>query len=213
MQRVAANSGNVRARLRRYLGLEDVHVIHPPVNTETWQWIEQGDYYLSNARLEPYKRVDRVVRAFMAMPDRKLVVTSGGSQLDALRKLADGCHNIHFTGWTSPGELRDLVGRCIATVYLARDEDFGMAPVESMAAGKPVIGVDEGGLRETIVHGDTGWLIELGDDESVDDLIDAVRRLEPEVAFAMRPACERRAQAFRGEVFDAALDRFVEGDS
>ncbi len=211
MQRIAANSHNVADRLHRYLGVEDVRVIHPPVDTETWRWIEAGDYYLSNARLEPYKRVEWAVRAFMEMPDRKLVVASGGSQLGALRELADGCANIRFTGWTSPGELRELVGRCIATVYLARDEDFGMAPVESMAAGKPVIGVDEGGLRETVVHGETGWLVDPGNGESVESLVDAVQHLDDRRALAMRQACERRAQDFRSEVFDAALDRFVAG--
>lgn len=198
MDQIIANSDNVRRRIEQYLG-RDATVVHPPCHVERYRWRGQGDYYLSTARLEPYKRVDLVVEAFRRMPDRRLVIASGGSQLDALQRLAEGADNIRFTGWIDPAQLEDLMGRAIATVYVPKDEDFGMSPVESMAAGKPVIGVAEGGLLETVVDGETGLL--LSPDPTVEDVVQGVESLTPHRAAQMRGACEARAQAFRTEIF------------
>ncbi len=210
MDRVAANSHTVRARLERHLGLKDVQVIHPPVDTAQWTWGGQDDFYLSSARLEPYKRVEGIVRAFMTLPARRLVVASGGSSEARLRRLAHGHDNITFTGWCTPQALRELTGRCIATLYLPREEDFGLSPVESMAAGKPVIGVDEGGLRETVLAGLTGHLLPPVAAEDPSAIREAVLALDAGNARAMRGACEARAREFDAAVFDQALARFME---
>lgn len=198
MDLIVANSENVRARVRRYLG-RDAVVIHPPCDLERFRWLGQGDYYLSSARLEPLKRVEVLVRAFRALPERRLVVASGGGELERLRRLAGDAPNIRFTGWLPEAGLQRLTGQAIATLYIPRDEDFGMSPVESMAAGKPVIGVAEGGLLETVVHGRTGLL--LPPDPGPEQVIEAVRALDPARAGAMRAACQARARLFGREVF------------
>lgn len=159
MDKVFANSKNVQGRLRKYLGV-DSEVLYPPVDTDRFKWLSDGDYFLSTARLEPLKRVDLIVEAFKQLPDEKLVVTSGGSQLENLKKLAADTSNIEFTGWVSDERLAELVGHCKATIYIPKDEDYGMSPVESIAAGKPVIGVDEGGVGETVVNRVSGVLME-----------------------------------------------------
>ncbi len=120
--------------------------------------------------------------------------------MEQLEEMARDAANITFTGWVGEKELRRLMGGAIATIYIPIDEDFGMSPVESMAAGKPVIGVREGGLLETVVHGETGLFIEPGDLE--EGVVDAVRRLDARTARTMRRACEERAQRF-------SLERFV----
>jgi len=214
MDVVIANSNNVRKRLETCLGLSGVHVIHPPVRTDRFAWIEQGDYFLSTARLEPYKRVDLVVRAFMRMPEQQLVVTSGGSQYETLRRMAQGCDNIRFTGWCGEEDLSTLIGRCRATVYLPIDEDFGISPIESMAAGKPVIGVAEGGLLESVVSGETGMLLAPAclprstpsdDSEGIDAIVRAVLALDETRSLDMRAACIERARQFSCEVFDERM--------
>ncbi|HET8701293.1 MAG TPA: glycosyltransferase [Nitrococcus sp.] len=205
MDVVLANSENVRARLRRYLGLES-HVVWPPCDTDGYAWRGQGDYYLSTARLEPFKRVDVIVEAFRHLPAKRLIVASGGSDERRLRRLAAGAANIEFVGWQSDEALRSLVGKAIATVYMARDEDFGMSPVESMAAGKPVIAVDEGGLKETVVDGETGMLI----DARPESIAEAVDFLSPQVAQSMRCACERRAQRFGRSRFLEAMRGWID---
>lgn len=207
MDLIVTNSQNTRNRIARYLGVEST-VVHPPVDTGLFTWAGQGDYYLSTARLTPLKRVDAIVRAFIAMPDRKLVVASGGEQLEALKRLAAGAPNIAFTGWIDDETLRRLIGQAIATIYVPRAEDFGMSAVESMAAGKPVIGVAEGGLLETIIPGRTGIL--LPPEFTPDHIAAAVRALDPDRALRMREACELRAQSFSLQKFAASMRAMVE---
>jgi len=149
MDIIVTISETVRKRFRRFLGYDSV-VIYPPCETERFRWIEGGGFYLSTARLDSLKRVDLIVKAFKEMPDKRLVVVSGGADMPKIKKIAEGAPNIEVLGWIGEEHLCDLMGRCIATIYIPRDEDFGISPVESMAAGKPVIGVQEGGLLETV---------------------------------------------------------------
>ena len=198
MNVVIANSKNVRCRIRRFLD-RDALVIHPPVEIEKYRWLSQGDYYLSTSRLEPYKRVDLVVKAFQRMPDKKLIVVSGGTEISKLEKLALAFPNIHVVGWVAQAKLIELIGNSIASIYIPQNEDFGISPVESMAAGKPVIGVNEGGLIETVVQDKTGLLV--SSKPKAEDIIQAVRELTPQRALKMRKACEERAQFFRPELY------------
>ncbi len=201
MDLIIANSENVQQRIKQYLGRDSI-VIYPPIDVERFKWIKQGDYYLSLSRLEPYKRVELIVRAFLHLPKKKLLVASGGSDLQRLKKLAKDAANIQFTGWCDDAQLQRLTGSCLAAIYIPPDEDFGMSPVESMAAGKPVIGVAEGGLLETVVHEKTGYLIGQGqEDLNQQSLIDAINWMTPKQALSMRIACEKRAQRFSTEVF------------
>lgn len=208
MDLVISNSKNVQARIQKYLGIDSV-VIHPPCDTEGYKWLGQGDYYLSSARLDPLKRVDLIIEAFKDMPEKKLIMASGGPELEKIIRSTEDIPNIEVLGWVSEDELRQLLGNCIATIYIPVDEDFGMSPVESMAAGKPVIGVAEGGIQETVIPGETGYLLPAN--PSLFDIIKGVLGLSPEDAKAMRPACEERAKAFRKEVFLQKMDEIIDG--
>jgi glycosyltransferase involved in cell wall biosynthesis len=193
MDRVLVNSENVRRRLKQFVGI-DAHVVYPPVATDRFKWTGDGGYYLSIARLTSNKRVDVIVQAFLRMPDRKLVVASGGPELARLKAIAGGAPNIAFVGWLSEDGLRQHVGNAHAAIYLPVDEDFGMSPVECMAAGKAVIGVAEGGLLETVVHGQTGILIQ--GPPTPEKIQAAVLELEKMCPDSMRQACEARASLF-----------------
>lgn len=206
MDGIVTNSNNVRERIKHYLDL-DALVVYPPCDTEKFKWRGQNNYYLSTGRLDKLKRVDLVVNAFRKMPDKELVVVSDGPELAAIRKLSQGAKNIIIKGRVSDDELADLVGNCIGTVYIPRDEDFGMSPVESMAAGKPVIGVAEGGLLESVVNGESGFLIPA--DSGANDIIHAVGQLTREKAGKMREACEARARLFRKEVFVEEMGKII----
>jgi glycosyltransferase involved in cell wall biosynthesis len=142
------------------------------------------------------------------MPDKRLIVASQGPAFSDLKRLAQHAPHIHFTGWVSEQRLADLIGPAIATLYLPRQEDFGMSPLESMAAGKPVIGIAEGGLLESVVPEETGIL--LPPPLTVERIGEAVRRLTPQYALTLRQACEARAQQFRVEVFWEKMRRLIE---
>ncbi|MEA4855559.1 glycosyltransferase [Solidesulfovibrio sp.] len=208
MDAIVANSETVRRRIETFLGLPAT-VVHPPVDVAAFQNLGQEPFFLSTGRVDVLNRVDVIVRAFRDLPDKRLVVVSGGSELDRVRALAAGCPNIDIRGWTAGNELRRLVGTCLATVYIPRDEDFGISPVESMAAGKPVLGVREGGLRETVLDGQTGIL--LPPDPGPEDVARGVAALDGAKALAMRPACEERARKFDTAVFVEKMRGVVRG--
>jgi glycosyltransferase involved in cell wall biosynthesis len=207
MDIVLANSENVRGRLRAMLGIEAT-VVHPPIDTERFRWLEAGDYFISLARLTPYKRVETIVRAFLQTPHHKLVVASGGPQEAYLRQLAAGAPNIRFTGWLSEADLAQWVGRARAAIYIPLNEDFGMSPVEAMAAGKPVIGVAEGGILETILPGETGVLVPAP--PKVEAVQEAAEHLTAERVARMRHACEQRAGEFSHALFVKRMFHFLE---
>jgi glycosyltransferase involved in cell wall biosynthesis len=206
MDVIITNSCHVRERLLRQTGV-NAQVIYPPIDTKVFRFLGQEDYYLSVGRLEPKKRVDRIVKAFLNMPDKKLVVASGGSELNKLKALVNQAPNIQFSGWVDRYTLARMIGNAIAVIYVPWDEDFGMSAVEAMAAGKPVIGVDEGGLRESVIDGDTGIL--LASDPEPQDIVDAILRLPPNVAAEMRSACEQRAQSFSEARFVSAFKKCI----
>ena len=207
MDVIVANSVNIQKRIKQYLQKDSI-VIHPPCDTQNFHWLGQEDYYISFARLDPLKRVDVIVKAFVKMPDKRLVVASTGPEMDKLKALAEGSKNILFTGSVDDPQLKDLLGKSIASIYIPQEEDFGMSPVESLAAGKPVLGVAEGGLIETLVHGETGILLPAN--PSPEDLISAVHELSQERALSLREVCEQRAGKFDTEIFLEKMRQLIE---
>ena len=206
MTSILTNSENVKARIKSYLGLDSI-VVYPPCSLDKFSFLGQENYYLSMARLDPLKRVDKIVRAFKDMPDKHLVVVSGGVESDRIKRLAEDSANIRIFGWVTEKQLIELIGNCIATIYIAKDEDFGMSPIESMAAGKPVIGTCEGGLKETILDGETGILLRA--DPTISDIQTAVKKMTPQQAWHMRMACHDRASFFSKEKFLSRMKQII----
>jgi glycosyltransferase involved in cell wall biosynthesis len=206
MDVIVANSRWVGEQYRVRFGV-DCRLIYPPCDCDGFRWSGQGDYYLSTARLEPHKRVDLVIEAFLRLPERRLVVASNGSELPRLRRLSQGAPNVEFASDTDQATLRRLMGDCIATLCMGRDEPFGIAAVESMAAGKPVIAAAEGGWLESVIHGRTGLLVESPDPET---LASAIRSLDSRTALTMRAACEQRARLFDQSVFLSKMQTLLD---
>ncbi|MCX7553948.1 glycosyltransferase [Marinicella sp. S1101] len=206
MDHVLTNSKYVQNRIKKHLNIEST-VVYPPCDTESFKWRSDGDYFLSLARHDTLKRIDVIIEAFKAMPDKKLVVASGGEMTAELKQAAAGYDNIVFTGWLSDVSLLKLLGECLATIYIPEDEDFGMSPVESMSAGKAVLCSDHGGLLESVIHGETGFHIDNNNLKS--SLIEQVKQFNSNQAQAMRTACEQRAASFDTQHFMDNFKKFL----
>jgi glycosyltransferase involved in cell wall biosynthesis len=199
---IVANSEHVATRVSSFLGRQ-ADVVYPPCDVERFRWRSDQGFFLSNARLDPLKRVDRIIDAFLKMPAQTLVVASSGPAAAALKVRAAGAANIRFVGRIDDATMANLIGDCRALIYLPIDEDFGISPIEALAAGKPVIGVRAGGLIESLADLEGATL--LSPDAPIEALIDAVDAASATYAQRVRSGCEQRAQRFTRERFLAEL--------
>ncbi|HOP23639.1 MAG TPA: glycosyltransferase [Gammaproteobacteria bacterium] len=206
MDVIFANSKFVQQRIQKYLNKDSI-VVHPPCDTEKFYFSTPQDYYLSTGRLDSLKRIDKIIEAFKQMPKKKLVICSSGAEENKLRQLAKGYSNIRFTGPISDNKLKRIIANSIATIYIPEDEDFGISPVESMAAGKPVICSGIGGPTETIVNGENGLYID--EENIVESLIDCVNKLDINTAIQMQKACEERAELFNEKKFIEGISQYL----
>lgn len=207
VERIVANSRNVASRIERYLE-RTADVVYPPVDTARYRFRRVGDTWLAVTRLSHEKRLDLLVDVFRRLPEERIVVV-GGSQMGAdpdrfIRSLRPP-DNVEFRGEIPEPELLELYATCRGLVATSMDEDFGLTPVEAMASGKVVIATDEGGYRETVIPGTTGWLVPA----TPDALAGRVSGTSTEELEAMRPACEGRAREFDSSVFVSQMRRIL----
>ncbi len=185
-----ANSNFTAKRIWKYWRRYS-EVLHPPVNVKRFEWDKpREDFYLSVCRLVPNKRVDLLVRAFnrLKLP---LMVVGDGAEKAYLKNLAGP--TVQILGFQSQEKIENLMSSCRAFVY-AGIEDFGIAPVEAMASGAPVIAFGKGGVLDTVkcynsnsIEGATGLLFPA---QTVKSLVEAIeffkekqlwRDLNPEI--------------------------------
>ena len=147
-----ANSKLVADRIRKIYGRE-AHVIPPPIDVNRFHMSSEiDDYYLVLSRLMPYKRIDLAIEACKFM-NRRLIIIGDGPDRARLEKLGD--ERIEFLGRQPDAIVNYYAARCRALIFPG-EEDFGMAPLEANAAGRPVIAYRGGGAVETVVDGKTG---------------------------------------------------------
>lgn len=200
VDRFVANSQTVADRIRRHYGQEPA-VVHPPVDVERFGEGEGEDgtgrlpgggtgarpagaegtgagtdgngsgWYLTGGRLVPYKRTEVLIEA-ANRGGFPLKVFGWGKEGPALERLAGP--TVEMLGTVPDAELVRLVRGCRAFLFAA-EEDFGILPVEAQAAGRPVVAWGRGGATETVVHGETGILVENG---TPDEFVEAVREVE-----------------------------------
>jgi len=196
----AANSETTRKRVKRYFG-RDATVLYPPVETARFAPAAVGDEYVVLSELMPHKRIDLAIAAFneLRLP---LTVVGNGPDARRLRRMAGP--TIRFTGRVSDAEAAALLSSARALVVTATEE-FGIAAVEAQAAGRPVIALREGGVRETVIEGETGVFFD-GAEPSA--LVAAVRGFDPD---AIDPAaCIANAERFDVAHFRHGLRALVE---
>lgn len=219
IDKVVVNSKNIQNRLFKYTGIKADTILYPPVNTDKFKFLGQGDYFLSVARIEDLKRIKALVMAFEKMPEKKLIICSTGPLKDWLvgEIKNKNLKNIEYRGLVSEDELASLVGNCLAGIYIPVDEDFGMVPPEFMSAGKPVIGSKEGGLLETILDQKTGILIDtlksngsLESDKVVAQrLVQVIQNTPVETFWQMRKESEKQGQRFSQTRFFTEMEEVV----
>lgn len=165
-----ANSELIRDRIRRYYS-RDAEVVYPPV---TGDWRNEGDegYFVTWSRLAPEKRIPLIAEAFTEL-DEQLVIAGDGEERERIERIAAGQDNIAVRGFVE--DVESLVANATAVVYAPKQEDFGLVGAETLLAGKPLLGVNEGFTKYQIVEGKTGHLFE----PNVESIREVVRTFDP----------------------------------
>ncbi len=200
VDRFIANSETTRRRIAKHYQRES-SVLNPPIDVEHFTpgpTQEPEDYYLVVSRLVPYKRVDLAVAA-TGSADRKLIVVGAGPNHKSMR----GARHVEYRGHVSDAELLTLMRNARALIFPAL-EDFGMAPIEMMACGRPVIAYRAGGLSETIIDGVTGVF---ADHQTEQSFAEALHRFEGTGFDRFR--IRNHAEGFSKKRFVSALHGFV----
>lgn len=199
---LVANSKEVARRIKRLYGREAV-VVYPPVDVEKFSEppfarVEDGEpFFLCVSRLTFAKHVDIAIKAAASVGVR-LKIVGRGKEEDRLRHCVSS--PVEFLGEVSDDRITALYQQCQAVIFPAEDEDFGIVSVEAMAAGKPVIAHNSGGVKETVIDGKTGVLVE---ELSGDAFADAIRKIQK---LSIDPtSCRVQAKKFSKEIFQRKM--------
>ena len=202
VEHFVAISETVRQRIKKFYR-RDALVIHPPVDVQGFQVREShDDYFLIVSRLIPYKRIDLAVQAFnlLGLP---LKILGDGRDRRRLEAMANS--NIEFLGRLQDQQVGEYLSRCRAFVFPG-EEDFGIAPLEAQAAGRPVIAYAAGGALETVVEGVTGLFFR---EQTAESLAEAVSSFDGKAFDGA--TIRQHAQDFDKEAFKDELRTFVDG--
>ena len=208
VDRFLANSQNVQRRIKRAYR-RNSKVIYPPVAVEHFFYKPAEDYYLVVSALVEYKRVEDAV-SFCTQSGRRLKVVGVGPEYQNLKALAGP--TVEFCGRVAEAELRDLYARCRG-LLMPGEEDFGIAPVEAMASGKPVVALARGGVLESVLESvpaesDTGGF--LYDEPGSRPLARAVEQLEQSEARISPSALQYAVQRFSESRFLAEMKEEID---
>jgi len=213
VQKIASISENVKKRVKKYLN-RDSEIIYPPTEIKKYYYKKNGDFWLSVNRLIGHKRVDMQLKTFAKIPEEKLVIVGSYEKSKHFEAYAEYCHkikpkNVKIMAWISEKKLINLYANCKGFLTTSVDEDFGMAPVEAMASGKPVIAPNEGGCKETIINGRTGILI---DGINEDKLAEAIKKFGKKIEKnpgKYKKACQKQAKKFDTKIFIEKIEKAI----
>jgi glycosyltransferase involved in cell wall biosynthesis len=207
VDRFLANSQYVAGRIRRYYNRGST-VVYPPVDTDfyTPEGRAGSPAFLIVSALVPYKRVDLAIES-CRRAKVPLNIVGTGPELARLQSIAGP--DVRFLGWQTDEQIRGLY-RSSAATLLPGIEDFGIVPLEAQACGCPVVAVDAGGARETVVDGVTGVLVPGPSPESFTDGLSRAREtaFDPDVlrANALRFSRPQFMATFEQAVSEAVAE-------
>ena len=173
-ENLLANSNNTQSRIKKFWHL-DSEVVYPFIDTNKFKVSHnKEDYFLIISQLSQFKRIDLAISAFNKIR-KKLLIVGDGPQRKFLESIAGD--NIDFLGRVSDEEAILLLQNCRAFIFPG-EEDFGIAPLEANACGKPIVALRKGGLMESQVEGVTARFFDKATTNSLEEAITSFIREE-----------------------------------
>ena len=199
IETICTNSNFTCKGIEKYHKRNDAVVANPGIELKDYSTSGFGKFFLYNSRFVPEKNMEITIRAFRRFSRKgwKLVISGhlphekrNRDYITFLKKEAASL-NVEFKPNIDDKSLKSLYAECCCALFAAINEDWGIVPLEAMASGKPVIAINEGGPRESIVDGKTGFLV-----NSVDEMAEKMRFLadHPDVCEQMGKAGRKRVE-------------------
>ena len=207
-----ANSKYTQQRIKKYY-IRESEIIYPPVSLREQAHLQNvaggsasenhEKYFLVVSRLSPYKKIDAIVEAFNKL-ELPLIVIGEGQHEKHLRSMSK--KNVKILGWLPDDELKKYYSGARAFIFAGVD-DFGIAPVEAMSFGIPVLAIRKGGVKETVIEGKTGEFFDAAIPEVI---VDGVRRLIENEYKYNKQFIRARAGEFSKVIFKTKLIEFLQ---
>lgn len=212
--KIVCNSQTVRARIKKFYN-RDATVIYPPTDVHKYHHAPAGDYWLSVNRTSPAKRIELQTEAFSQLPDQKLIIVASYENTKTFLQYRKHIasikpKNVELLSHVPHAEVIKLYAHCRGFITTAREEDFGLTAIEAMASGKPVIAPNEGGYRESVVHNETGILI---DNITAEKVTSAVQYIEANQSQFQPEKCQARAAQFDTNQFISGIKSLLPYDA
>ncbi len=206
-----ANSEETKRRINKFYR-RDAKVIYPPVDIpekmEDRRWkIEDRKYYVTVSRLQRAKHVEILIKAANEMKFN-LKIVGEGKDREYLESIAGP--TIEFMGSIPDSEFKKLYPGANAFLFASKDEEFGIAPIEAMGQGVPVIAYASGGLTETVKHGENGYLYNMLSVDAIIQLINQLNDLSEEEYEKMSHNARQEAEKYSEEKFREKILKFIE---
>ena len=219
---VAVSDSTVEDLVRRGLPRSRIEIIHNGVDLEVLSPLPPEERFpeatlLFLGRLKRYKRVDLLLEAVAALVRRgiscRLLVAGRGDdqpRLEALRKSLKISEHVDFLGFISDAEKRDLLQKGWIHLFTSANEGWGISNLEAAACGTPTIASDVPGLRDSVVDGQTGFLVPHGDVETLSRRIEDLLG-DDEKRKRLGVGARSFAEGFGWDVSARAMEAFLSG--
>jgi glycosyltransferase involved in cell wall biosynthesis len=202
---LACNSHYIARRIA-HAWRRDAEVIYPPVDTDQFTiGQEREDVYVTASRMVGYKCIPLIAEAFSRMPRKRLRIIGDGADMKKVTAIAQTVKNIEVLGHVPREQLIRQMQRARAFIFAA-EEDFGIAPVEAMACGTPVIAFGRGGAAESVIAGETGIFFQ---EQTASSLVEAINTFEAHATFDAQ-RIRQRAEFFSAARFREQFKQFVQ---
>lgn len=202
-----ANANETQRRISKFYRMESTVIYPPVVIPESYEVKEDRDYYVTSSRLAKAKHIDVLIKA-SNKHGFKLKIIGSGRDEEYLRSISSP--NVKFLGGVTDEELRNTLAGAKGYLFASVSDEFGIAPVEAMGYGVPVIAFASGGLKETVKDGKNGYLYTELNEGSLIEKIIMFEKLLPEDYRKMADTARKEAEQYSFEEFKKQMLAFVE---
>ena len=208
IKKIIVNSQNVKKRVKKFYNRNSV-IIYPGTEDVTSNKFIFKNYLLSVSRLYPEKNVNKIVLAMKEIKDFDLKIVGVGPEYKKIKKVIkkQTLTNVFLEGTVSEKKLKKLFQECYCTIYIPENEDFGLIPIESNSYGKMCVGLNQGGLKETITNLKNGILIPNTEAKEIKKAIYKIKKINKKTKI---DECLKNANKFSWSNFDKKIKKEIE---